>query len=508
MATVAPTIAAANAKMMRFAMPRYRSLCLALALAIATTPFTTAQSVDGVMQEALKSSTPLQENLRVLTDEIGGRVPGTSAMQRAVDWAVAGFKAAGADAVHTEEFTIPQSWAEGDTQVNVVAPVQFHVLAHSIAWGPPLPSTTANVVDVGMGSDAEFAKAGDVSGSIVLVHSDVLKTWNDLFQEYFRAPGIIARAVKGKALAIAFTSSREHDILYRHINVSTGMIDVIPQVLLAREDSERIARLLADSEKVRMAISMPNKIGPEIKTANVVAELKGIEIPNEVVILGAHLDSWELGTGALDNGCNAALVIDSLRAIKAAGVRPRRTIRFILFSGEEQGLLGSLAYVRAHRDQLDNVVAELVLDEGSGPIVGFSTGGRKDVDAALTPLLQPFAPWNANQLTNDAITGTDHYDFMIEGVPTLVANQSEANYLVNYHATSDTFDKVDFPQLKKNVAVASELVFELANVPQRIGARLTRPQLEAIIQETHLDDQMKGFGLWEDWVNGKRGRQP
>jgi hypothetical protein len=142
-----------------------------------------------------------------------------------------------------------------------------------------------------------------------------------------------------------------------------------------------------------------------------VAELKGGELPNEIVILGAHLDSWELGTGALDNGCNAALVIDSLRAIKAAGVRPRRTIRFILFSGEEEGLLGSLAYVRAHRNELDNIVAEVVLDEGSGAITSFSTGGRKDVDAALAPMLQPFAQWKSSEVTNDATVGTDNFDF-------------------------------------------------------------------------------------------------
>ncbi len=172
------------------------------------------------MQQALNPSTPLQENLRVLTDEIGGRVPGTPAMQKAIQWGVDAFKAAGADSVHTEEFTIPTSWAEGNTEVDVVAPVKFHVLAHSIAWGPPLKPTTARVVDVGMGTAAEFAKAGDMAGAIVLVHSVVLKTWDDLFDEYFRAPGIIAQAVKGKALAIAFTSSREHDILYRHINTA------------------------------------------------------------------------------------------------------------------------------------------------------------------------------------------------------------------------------------------------------------------------------------------------
>ncbi len=265
--------------------------------------------------------------------------------------------------------------------------------------------------------------------------------------------------------------------------------------------------MLAHGEKLQMYLSMPNKIGPAITTSNVVADLKGSELPNEVVILGAHLDSWELGTGALDNGCNAALVIDALRSIKAAGVRPRRTIRFILFSGEEEGLLGSMAYVRAHRSELDNVVAEVVLDEGSGAITSFATGGRKDVDAALAPMLEPFAQWKANVVTNDATVGTDNYDFMLEGVPTILPDQEAANYLENYHAVSDTYDKVDFPQLKKNEAMAAELVFELANAPQRLGPRYTRSQVEATFPETHLDDQMKGFGLWEDWASGQRGRE-
>jgi len=488
-------------------MREFRVGCLSSALLLAGVVSSLAQSNNAVMQEALKPSTPLQENLRVLADEIGGRVPGTPAMQKAIQWGIDAFKAAGADSVHTEEFTIPASWAEGNTEVNVVAPVKFRVRAVSIAWSPALKPTTARVADVGMGSEAEFAKAGDISGAIVLAHSDVLKTWEDLFNEYYRAPGIIANAVKGKALAIAFTSSRWHDVLYRHMNSLHGEIDVIPQVLLAREDALRVARLLAHGQKVQMSIALPNVIGPTITSSNVVAELKGSELPNEVVILGVHLDSWELGTGALDNGCNAALVIDSLRAIKASGARPKRTIRFILFSGEEEGLLGSLAYVRAHRNELDNIVAEVVLDEGTGAITSFSTGGRKDVDAALASMLQPFAPWKSAEVTNDATLGTDNFDFMMEGVPTILPNQVEANYLVNYHATSDTYDKVDFAQLKKNEAMAAELVFELANAPQRIGPRYTRAQIEATFPDTKLDEQMKGFGMWEEWANGTRGKK-
>ena len=126
-------------------------------------------------------------------------------------------------------------------------------------------------------------------------------------------------------------------------------------LVVAREDGERVARLLASGKKIQAEISIPNRIGGPITSSNVIAELRGSEKPDEFVILGAHLDSWELGTGALDNGCNAALVIDALRAIKATGLKPRRTIRFVLFSGEEEGLLGSWAYARAHRADMDKM---------------------------------------------------------------------------------------------------------------------------------------------------------
>src|SRR5271165_5475461 len=463
--------------------------------------------VNQVIAEALKPS-PLEVNLQRLTDEIGGRVPGTVAMRKAVDWGVAGFKAAGADSVHTENFTIQASWAEGFTRMSISSPEQFEVRVVSMAWAPALAARQdVPVIDVGDGKPDDFVKAGNVSGALLLVHSPEMAKWDDLFAEYLRAPGIILRALQAKALAIAFESSRPYDLLYRHTDSSQGEIGAIPTVLVAREDAARMARLLASGQKLRADLAIPNRIGGPITAANVVAELRGSEKPNEFVILGAHLDSWELGTGALDNGCNAALVIDALRAIKAAGLRPRRSIRFILFSGEEEGLIGSRAYVRAHQNELDNIVAEVVLDEGIGAITSFSTGGRKDVDAALAPMLQPFAQWKSSEVTNDATVGTDNFDFMIEGVPTLLPNQVEANYLVNYHATSDTFDKVDFAQLKKNEAMAADLVFELANAPQRIGPRYTRAQIEATFPETHLDEQMKGFGLWEDWQNGTRGRK-
>jgi Iap family predicted aminopeptidase len=464
---------------------------------------------DRLIAEALKPS-PLETNLRRLSDEIGGRVPGTPAFQRAVDWGLAAFKDAGADSVHTEEFTIQHSWAEGATEMtaSLYSGTTFPVHAVSAAWAPALAAAKhVPIVDVGDGSAAEFAKVGDVAGRIVLVHTKVLGNWDDLFGEYERAPAIIALAVKGKAKAIAFMATREHGILYRHTNSGAGEIDLLPQVMVAREDGERIARLLASANPVWANLSIPNKIGAAIKTWNVVAEIRGSEKPDEFVVLGAHLDSWELGTGALDNGCNAALVIDALRAIKASGLKPRRSIRFILFSGEEEGLIGSRAYAVAHRNELDKAAGVVIFDAGTGKTTAFSTGGRKDVIPAAQSMLAPLQQFGVTGAVATAESGTDHFDFMLEGVPTFVADQDEANYLENYHATTDTFDKVDFAQLKKHVAEATELTFALANSADRIGPRLNRAQVDQTLHETHLDQELKDMGMWDEWANGKRGRE-
>jgi carboxypeptidase Q len=386
--------------------------------------------------------------------------------------------------------------------------VDFDVHAVSIAWAPALAAHRhVPIVDVGEGTSEEFAKAGNLAGTIVLIHSPEMHTWDDLFAEYMKAPPVVDRAVRAKALAVAFQSSRPHDLLYRHTNSARGEIDRLPMVLVAREDAERMSRLLASGQQLYADLAIPNRIGGPIQAANVIAEIKGSEKPAEFVVLGAHLDSWELGTGALDNGCNAALVIDALRAIKASGLQPRRTIRFILFSAEEEGLIGSHMYVAAHRNEMDQADAAVIFDAGTGRVTGFSLGGRKDVVEAATALAAPLKQFDAAAFTTDAMYGTDHVDFLLEGVPTLVANQEEANYLINYHAMSDTYDKVDFAALKKHVAEAAALTFAIANSPERLGPRLTREQIAQTLSETHLDDQMKGFGIWDEWASGQRGRQ-
>jgi hypothetical protein len=463
-----------------------------------------------IVQSALGVS-PLEENLRNLTDGIGGRVTGSPEADRAVGFAVEAFHHAGVDEVHTEKFMVPVGWSEGKTKIEVVSPEPFPVRLVSIGWSPPLPEggITADVLDVGAGDDAGFKNAGAAAkGAIVLVRSNLLVTWGDLDNEYKVGPAIIDRAANAGAAAIFWMSTRPNLLLYRHSVSIDGQLEQMPEAVVAREDAERMARFIAAGQKVRVHFEMPNHVSGPVESDNVVAEIRGREKPDEFVILGAHLDSWELGTGALDNGCNAAMVIDAARAIHSSGSIPLRSIRFILFTGEEQGMLGSWAYARAHRAELDKMIAAIIFDAGIGRVTGYSLGGRKDAVLAIRKALEPVASLGVEEFTLDAESGTDNLDFLLEGVPTLVANQEPANYMVNYHATSDTLDKVDIPELKRHVAIAAVTAYALADLAERIGSRQSRVQVGQLLKETGLELEMKQEGFWSMWEKGERGRQP
>jgi carboxypeptidase Q len=476
----------------------------------ATETSSCAEAAAKILPQVMGPS-PMAENLRRLTDEVGGRVTGSPEMAKAVDWALAAFRAAGIEA-HTEKYTLPVTWSEGDTRLELLGPAKFPVHLAAVGWSPATPPAgiEANLVDIGYGTPDDFAHAGgSVKGAILLAYTELGSTWADLFNEYLQPPGVIDRAVKAGAAAILWMGARERLLLYRHTNTGDGQLDVIPQATLAREDAMHLMRAIAANPgKVRARFTMPNKIGGPIEQQNVIGEILGREKPDESVILGAHLDSWELGTGALDNGCNAAMVIEAARAIKATGLVPRRTIRFALFSGEEQGLLGSWQYVVAHRPELDKIRAVIVYDDGIGRVNGYSLSGRSDLQAAVQEILKPLESWDVNHHNLDGDIGTDNWDFLLEGVPTLLPNQEEANYLPNYHAASDTYDKVDIRELKINAALAALTAWGIADRAEPLGKRLSRAEIEQQLKDTGLDEKMKQLGLWPSWENGARGRKP
>jgi carboxypeptidase Q len=493
-----------------------------------TTEASSCAEVAAKILPIVMGPSPMEENLRRLTDEIGGRVTGTPEMARAIEWSVAAFRAAGVD-VHTEKYMLPLTWSEGKTELLVDQPFRPLRSEHrdgkiwtvadkrslrvvSEAWGPPNEGSVihAPIIDLGYGGDDEFTKAGSsIKGGILLVHTNIGSSWADLFNEYLRPPMIIDRAVKSGAVAILWMGARERLLLYRHTNSLNGEIERIPQVIVAREDAMNLARTVAAYPGgIQAYLAVPNKIGGPIEQQNVVGEIRGYEKPDEIVILGAHLDSWDLGAGALDNGCNSALVIEAARALKATGLLPRRTIRFVLFSGEEQGTIGSYEYVKAHRAELDKIRAMINFDSGIGRVTGYSLGGRRDIEAGVRAVLKPLESWGVNNHTYDASFGSDYFDFLLEGVPTLDATQEETNYLPNYHAASDTLDKVDMRELKLHTVIAALTAWGIADRAEPLGKRLSRAELDVLVKETGLDQQLKALGYWDAWQSGARGRKP
>jgi carboxypeptidase Q len=469
-----------------------------------------AELAPTMMQNALAAS-PLEENLRYLTNTIGGRLTGSPQAERAVQWAVEAFRRSRVDSVHIEKFTVPIGWSEGKTHVEILAPAPFPVRLVSVGWSPSTPQggITSDVLDVGLGDEAGFANAGSATkGAIILVHTKVLATWDDLDKEYKIDAEIIDRAKATGVAAIFWMSTRPRHLLYRHTEITDGHLEPLPQAILAREDAERMATLLAKGQKVRVRFQMPNHVTGPVESENVVAEIRGREKPDEFVLLAAHLDSWDLGTGALDDGCEAAMVIDAARVIRASGSIPRRSIRFVLFTGEEQGMLGSWAYVRAHRAELDRMIAAIIYDGGIGAVNGYSLGGRKDAVAAVREALGPLAQYGVKDFTTDATIDTDCFDFMLEGILTLDPNQEPTNYILNYHASSDTFDKVDISALKKQTGIAAITAYALADTSEPVAHRQSRPEIEQLLKQTGLADEMKTEGFWPAWANGERGRQP
>src|SRR5712692_5902045 len=420
------------------------------------------------------------------------------------------FCAEGVD-VHTEKYTLPLTWSEGETRLELLGPVRFPLRLVAVGWSPATTASgiEANLIDIGYGDEQDFARVGAAAkGAILLAHTDLGAKWADLFSEYTQPPGVIERSVKVGAAAILWMGARERLLLYRHTNTGDGTLERIPQAVIAREDAMRLARTIAvNPGQVRVRFIMPNKIGGAVEQGNVVGEIRGYEKPDEAVILGAHLDSWDLGTGALDNGCNAALVIEAARAIKATGLVPRRTIRFVLFSGEEQGMLGSWQYALAHRAELEKIRGVVVFDSGVGHVTGYSLTGRGDIEDGVREILKPLDSWDITHHTLDGDIGTDNWDFLLEGIPTLVAEQDEANYLPNYHAASDTFDKVDIRELKINTALAAVTVWGIADRAEPLGKRLSRVEMERFLKDTGLDEKMRQQGYWESWQNGIRGRK-
>ncbi|HVP59785.1 MAG TPA: M28 family peptidase [Myxococcaceae bacterium] len=483
------------------------ALALGLVLAGASLAAQTAPSDPrAALKARAEGDTPLVADTYELCDRIGGRITGTPALDRAVTWGVEKFKALGVDSVITESYAVPFLWVPGTVEVTAIEPESFSIRAVA---APGTASTSApieaKVVDVGEGLAADWAKVGTATvGAIALVHTKEMKTFDDLFAEYMRAGPLLKAAAQAQVRGLLVQSTRPRGLLYQHPMVLGRTPGTVPVALVSREQAARLA-WLADRTEARVRMDVVNRIGPSYDAQNVVAEIRGKEKPDEVVLLGAHLDSWALGTGAEDNGVNSALVIDVARGFKELGLQPRRTVRFVLFTGEEQGMWGSAGYVERHKAELARHAAVIVFDIGSARTRGFYVSGRPELRPVLARALSLYAGMGTAAHALDGIDGTDNFDFLLSGVPNFVADQDPAPYLADYHAESDVPDRVNAREARRNSGIAAALVWSLASSTAPLPKQQTRSQVDALLVKTKLVEQMQGFDQWEDWKSGRRG---
>jgi hypothetical protein len=248
--------------------------------------------------------------------------------------------------------------------------------------------------------------------------------------------------------------------------------------------------------------------GGPAQSENVVGEIRGRDKPDEFVLLGAHLDSQGSGPRALNNGSNVAMVIDAARVIHASGNIPRRSIRFVLFTGGPPQEPGSQAYAHAHRAELDRMVAGIFVDCGTGHVTGYSLGGRNDLLAAVGQTLEPLRSIGAMTYTLDAPADTDNLDFELEGIPTLVTNRDSATDKSSDRPGPESVNPVNLAELKRSVAIAAVAAYALADAGARVGHRQTRAEVEQLLRDSGLEQILKSDGGWTAWENGGRGRQP
>ena len=425
--------------------------------------------------------------LQRLTDEVGGRVTGSAETKAASELILAELKKAGYASARFEEFPLEARWTRGPASGRIVAPIGRPITVGSFAWVPGLTGATeAPLLDLGAASSVALpGPIGRYRGAFVLV--DPQKSGVD--------PSFVQRAALAKNLAEAGAAGMliPSDKPGRMVYTSAfGFYPraPLPVISVAKEDAALLRRLLAKGA-VRLSLDVRNTFDTSpYMERNVIADLPGKE-PGEIVLIGAHYDSWDPAQGADDDGSGVAAVLEVARILKSLGVAPKRTIRFAFFSGEEEATLGSRAYVASHEKEMDSHRAVLVMDSGAGTPKGVELHGRADLETPMKPLLASLSAFGATSTTLEATFDRDHGPFMVVGVPAMTLWVEPGDYDDRHHTVIDTFERVDAQKLALDAAVMGILAWQLADAPQPIGRRLSETEAAELLRKSGVENTKK-----------------
>jgi hypothetical protein len=483
---------------------------------------TSAQSLalDQKIMADAKEHSQVLKNLTYLSDEIGPRLTGSSNLRRANEWTAAKMKEYGLSNVHLESWTIPAAWQRGPATARLVEPDTGQTLSiAAMAWTQGTNGKVTGDVVVIRNAREMAAYKGKLKNAIVLpgppshVRPFTEKGWPQIW--IGQRPGAVTKQPAAKpslggigkapakqpagigltdifsmvgeasfvaalteflrtegAAALLRDSAKPHGLLNMSGSWSgsdrASAVAPLPTLYVAHEHYAQLYRLASrpPPARTRVELEVVNKITPgPVAVCNTVGELRGRENPGELVILGAHLDSWDLGQGTTDNGTGSMVVLEAARILAASGIQPRRTIRFVLFSGEEQGLCGSRAYVRQHREEMKRISMCLVHDTGTGRVESIGLHGSKASLPIMEAELVSLKQVGLGPLSLRACPGSDHLSFILGGVPGFMCDQNMDEYFLTHHSQSDTLDKANEADLIQGVQVMAVAAMRVANLP-------------------------------------------
>lgn len=444
----------------------------------------------------IKANSQAYKDLKVASETIGHRLTGSENGAKAETFAYNKFKEYGFDDVVYQPFAV-EAWSRGDVSLQIDGnDTKVVTLGHS----PVEAKVTGNIVDMGNGLEADYAANPDaVKGKIALMYIGILPDSGEGLTNLHRSEKS-AIAIKYGAIGIIIINQVDNGVLLTGTASVTGALLPIPAVCIGKEDGMALKEKLKTSSSTA-TISMTNN-SSMINARNVVATIKGSEIPEEEIVIGGHLDSWDLATGAIDNGIGSFAVIDIARAFQANNLKPKRTVKFVMFMGEEQGLFGSRHMVAeaVKEGSIDNVKYMMNLDMAGNP-VGMNAGGQLNDENFFTELgatIQQQDSIFKNSFSNRSGLHSDHQPFMLEGVPILsVHSNLDRSIYGCYHSDCDDFDLVNEEHITNTARFGTMILYGLANAETLPATKMDSETTKEFMIKNNLKEKLIIGGDWK-----------
>lgn len=414
------------------------------------------------------------EYVRELCDSVGPRLAGTAGDGMAVAWAKAKMVAIGLSNVRTEPVAVVH-WERGRESAEVTSPAKLALALSALGGSVATPEQgiESEIVEIKSLADVDALPVDALRGKIAFFNQPMERTRDGAGYgrvSPIRQSGASKAAAQGAVgMLMRSLSTAENRLPHTGAMHYDEGAPKIPAAALSPPDADLLQRLLVTGHPVRVHFTLGCRSFPEANSANVVGEVLGRDKPDEVLLIGAHLDSWDLATGALDDGVGVGMVLEVGRLIGQMHPHPRRTVRVVLFSNEEHGLSGAHAYARTHESELERHVAALELDHGTGKAYGIAYLGGPAAAPVIEEAWLPIQALGLPRPTSPTRGGADLIPMHPAGVPLLTVQQDGTQYFDIHHSADDTYDKVDPAAMSQTVAVAAALVYGLADAEKDLG---------------------------------------